>query len=103
MEVKLQGSEIWKGEEFKELGSIVQSSGDHGKEAKKHVSAGGGKVAKSVSKKDIKGVEDGGETKDPVRLKDRDTEKKTGGRVGGGRSEDAEVVFGRNQDGEDLE
>lgn len=36
VEGKLQGSEIRKGED---LGSIVQSSGDHGKEVKKHVSA----------------------------------------------------------------
>lgn len=54
VEVKLQGSEIWKGEEFKDLRSIVQSSGDHGKEAKKHVLAGGVKGGKKCQQEGYK-------------------------------------------------
>lgn len=44
------------------------------------------------------GVEDGGETSDGVWFTDRDTEEETGG-----RDEDAEVLFGSNQDGEEQE
>lgn len=57
-------------------------------------------MEKSVSK-DRKDGGDGGETKDSFWLKDRNAEKKTGGKVEDGRSKDLEVVFVRNQDGEE--
>lgn len=50
----------------------------------------------SISTNGGKGVQVGGETSDAVWFRDRDTEKKTGGRAG--RHGDVEVLFGNNED-----
>ena len=38
--MRLQGAEIKKVEDFKHLGSTVQSNGEYGKEVKKHAQVG---------------------------------------------------------------
>ena len=46
-----------------------------------------------------KGVQNCGETSDAVLSRDSATEEKTGGRAGGSRDEDVEVLSGSDQDG----
>ncbi|KAJ8381504.1 hypothetical protein SKAU_G00022820 [Synaphobranchus kaupii] len=76
--VRMQGVEVARVDEFKYLGSTVQSNGECGREVKKRVQAGWSGWRRV----------DGG------------TDEKTGGRAGGGR-EDAEILIGSDEDGQD--
>ncbi|KAK3561661.1 hypothetical protein QTP86_012493 [Hemibagrus guttatus] len=74
--VRLQGEEVKKVQEFKYLGSTVQSNGECGKE-------------------------DSGETGHAVWFRDSVTEEETGVRARGSRAEDVEVLFGSDKIGQD--
>ncbi|KAK3571709.1 hypothetical protein QTP86_017856, partial [Hemibagrus guttatus] len=74
--VRLQGEEVKKVQEFKYLGSTVQSNGECGKE-------------------------DSGESGHAVWFRDRVTEEETGVRARGSRAEDVEVLFGSDKIGQD--
>ncbi|KAK3569145.1 hypothetical protein QTP86_025447 [Hemibagrus guttatus] len=74
--VRLQGEEVKKVQEFKYLGSTVQSNGECGKE-------------------------DSGETGHAVWFRDSVTEEETGVRSRGSRAEDVEVLFGSDKIGQD--
>ncbi|KAK3568432.1 hypothetical protein QTP86_006939 [Hemibagrus guttatus] len=74
--VRLQGEEVKKVQEFKYLGSTVQSNGECGKE-------------------------DSGETGHAVWFRDSVTEEETGIRARGSRAEDVEVLFGSDKIGQD--
>ncbi|KAK3543295.1 hypothetical protein QTP70_014042 [Hemibagrus guttatus] len=73
--VRLQGEEVKKVQEFKYLGSTVQSNGECGKE-------------------------DSGETGHAVWFRDSVTEEETGVRARGSRAEDVEVLFGSDKIGQ---
>ncbi|KAK3528840.1 hypothetical protein QTP70_011763 [Hemibagrus guttatus] len=74
--VRLQGEEVKKVQEFKYLGSTVQSNGECGKE-------------------------DSGETGHAIWFRDSVTEEETGVRARGSRAEDIEVLFGSDKIGQD--
>ncbi|KAK3573336.1 hypothetical protein QTP86_022730 [Hemibagrus guttatus] len=74
--VRLQGEEVKKVQEFKYLGSTVQSNGECGKE-------------------------DSGETGHAVWFRDSVTEEETGVRARGSRAEDVQVLFGSDKIGQD--
>ncbi|KAK3530967.1 hypothetical protein QTP70_007276 [Hemibagrus guttatus] len=74
--VRLQGEEVKKVQEFKYLGSTVQSNGECGKE-------------------------DSGETGHAVWFRDSVTEEETGVRARGSRAEDFEILFGSDKVGQD--
>ncbi|KAK3515850.1 hypothetical protein QTP70_034718 [Hemibagrus guttatus] len=90
--VRLQGEEVKKVQEFKYLGSTVQSNGECGKEVKKRVQAGWNGWRK------VSGVLcDSGETGHAVWFRDSVTEEETGGRARGSRADDVEVLFGSDK------
>ncbi|KAK3538357.1 hypothetical protein QTP86_000550 [Hemibagrus guttatus] len=74
--VRLQGEEVKKVQEFKYLGSTVQSNGECGKE-------------------------DSCESGHAVWFRDSVTEEETGVRARGSRAEDVEVLFGSDKIGQD--
>ncbi|KAK3545034.1 hypothetical protein QTP86_033232 [Hemibagrus guttatus] len=86
--VRLQGEEVKKVQEFKYLGSTVQSNGECGKE-------------ENISKNQGEGVQDSGETGHAVWFRDSVTEEETGVRARGSRAEDVEVLFGSDKIGQD--
>ncbi|KAK3516913.1 hypothetical protein QTP70_028204 [Hemibagrus guttatus] len=86
--VRLQGEEVKKVQEFKYLGSTVQSNGECGKE-------------ENISKNQGEGVQDSGETSHAVCFRDSVTEEETGVRARGSRAEDVEVLFGSDKIGQD--
>ncbi|KAK3559189.1 hypothetical protein QTP86_005183 [Hemibagrus guttatus] len=86
--VRLQGEEVKKVQEFKYLGSTVQSNGECGKE-------------ENISENQGEGVQDSGETSHAVWFRDSVTEEETGVRAGGSRAEDVEVLFGSDKAGQD--
>ncbi|KAK3547244.1 hypothetical protein QTP86_017815 [Hemibagrus guttatus] len=86
--VRLQGEEVKKVQEFKYLGSTVQSNGDCGKE-------------ENISENQGEGVQDSGETGHAVWFRDSVTEEETGVRARGSRAEDVEVLFGSDKIGQD--
>ena len=109
--VKMQGEEVAKVEDFKYLGSTVQSNGECGREVKKRVQAGWngwrrmsgvicdrrvparvkGKVYKvAVRPAMLYGLETG-------------TDEKTGGGDGGGRVEDVAIFIRSDKNGQDQE
>ncbi|KAK3548186.1 hypothetical protein QTP70_005182 [Hemibagrus guttatus] len=91
--VRLQGEEVKKVQEFKYLGSIVQSNGECGKEVKKRVQAGWNgwrkvsgvlcdqKISENISENQGEGVQDSGETGHAVWSRDSVTEEETGVRA----------------------
>ncbi|KAK3517044.1 hypothetical protein QTP70_033834, partial [Hemibagrus guttatus] len=100
--VRLQGEEVKKVQEFKYLGSTVQSNGECGKEVKKRVQAGWNgwrKVSgvlcdrENISENQGEGVQDSGETGHAVWFRDSVTEEETGVRARGSRAEDVESRF----------
>ncbi|KAK3540824.1 hypothetical protein QTP86_002367 [Hemibagrus guttatus] len=108
--VRLQGEEVKKIQEFKYLGSTVQSNGECGKEVKKRVQAGWNgwrKVSGVLCDRKIsarikgEGVQDSGETGHAVWFRDSVTEEETGVRARGSRAEDVEVLFGSDKIGQD--
>ncbi|KAK3517653.1 hypothetical protein QTP70_014779 [Hemibagrus guttatus] len=97
--VRLQGEEVKKVQEFKYLGSTVQSNGECAKDVKKRVQAGWNgwrKVSgvlcdrKIISENQEEGVQDSGETGHAVWFTDSVTEEETGVRARGSRAEDIE-------------
>ncbi|KAK3551703.1 hypothetical protein QTP70_022569 [Hemibagrus guttatus] len=86
--VRLQGEEVKKVQEFKYLGSTVQSNGQCGKE-------------ENISENQGEGVQDSGETGHAVWFRDSVTEEETGVRARGSRAEDVEVLFGSDKIGQD--
>ncbi|KAK3550798.1 hypothetical protein QTP70_005711 [Hemibagrus guttatus] len=86
--VRLQGEEVKKVQEFKYLGSTVQSNGECGKE-------------ENISENQGEGVQDSGETGHAVWFRDSVTEEETGVRARGSRAEDVEVLFGSDKIGQD--
>ncbi|KAK3513809.1 hypothetical protein QTP70_028866 [Hemibagrus guttatus] len=86
--VRLQGEEVKKVQEFKYLGSTVQSNGECGKE-------------ENISKNQGEGVQDSGETGHAVWFRDSVNEEETGVRARGSRAEDVEVLFGSDKIGQD--
>ncbi|KAK3569297.1 hypothetical protein QTP86_026554 [Hemibagrus guttatus] len=86
--VRLQGEEVKKVQEFKYLGSTVQSNGECGKE-------------ENISENQGEGVQDSGETGHAVWFRDSVTEEETGVRARGSRAEDVEVLFGSDKVGQD--
>ncbi|KAK3542777.1 hypothetical protein QTP70_002976 [Hemibagrus guttatus] len=86
--VRLQGEEVKKVQEFKYLGSTVQSNGECGKE-------------ENISENHGEGVQDSGETGHAVWFRDSVTEEETGVRARGSRAEDVEVLFGSDKTGQD--
>ena len=60
------------------------------------------RVMKEFDQSESKGVEDGGDLR-CCWFRDCGPEEKTGGRVGGSRGSDVQVLSGRDQDGEDQE
>ncbi|KAK3556476.1 hypothetical protein QTP70_008327 [Hemibagrus guttatus] len=86
--VRLQGEEVKKVQEFKYLGSTVQSNGECGKE-------------ENISENQGEGVQDSGETSHAVWFRDSVTEEETGVRARGSRAEDVEVLFGSDKIGQD--
>ncbi|KAK3531995.1 hypothetical protein QTP86_002262 [Hemibagrus guttatus] len=107
--VRLQGEEVKKVQEFKYLGSTVQSNGECGKEVKKRVQAGwngwrkvsGVLCDRKISAR-IKGkVQDSGETGHAGWFRDSVTEEESGVRARGSRAEDVEVLFGSDKIGQD--
>ncbi|KAK3547216.1 hypothetical protein QTP86_017584 [Hemibagrus guttatus] len=98
--VRLQGEEVKKVQEFKYLGSTVQSNGECGKEVKKRVQAVwnrwrkvSGVLCENISENQGKGVQDSGETGHAVWFRDSVTEEETGVRARGSRAEDVEVLW----------
>ena len=89
--VKMQ--EVAKVEDFKYLGSTIQSNGECGREVKKRVQAGwngwrrmsGVICDKRVPASEREGVQGGSETSNVVRVGDSGTDEKTGGGNGSGR------------------
>ncbi|KAK3569721.1 hypothetical protein QTP86_004043 [Hemibagrus guttatus] len=87
--VRLQGEEVKKVQEFKYLGSTVQSNGECGKEVKKRVQAGwngwrkvsGVLCDRKISENQGEGVQDSGETSYAVWFRDSVTEEETGVRA----------------------
>ena len=79
--VKMQGEEVAKVEDFKHMGSTVQSNGECGGEVKKRVQAGWNGWRRG----------DGG------------TDEKTGGGDGGGRVEDVTIFIRADENGQDQE
>ncbi|KAK3533132.1 hypothetical protein QTP70_008813 [Hemibagrus guttatus] len=96
--VRLQGEEVKKVQEFKYLGSTVQSNGECGKEVKKRVQIG---WVERISVNQGEGVQDSGETGHAVWFRDSVTEEETGVRARGSRAEDVEVLFGSDKIGQD--
>ncbi|KAK3528549.1 hypothetical protein QTP70_002793 [Hemibagrus guttatus] len=94
--VRLQGEEVKKVQEFKYLGSTVQSNGEYEKEVKKRVLC-----EENISKNQGEGVQDSGETGHAVWFRDSVTEEETGVRARGSRAEDVEVLFGSDKIGQD--
>ncbi|KAK3568949.1 hypothetical protein QTP86_020633 [Hemibagrus guttatus] len=90
--VRLQGEEVKKVQEFKYLGSTVQSNGQCGKEVKKRV---------HIRENQGEGVQDSGESGHAVWFRDSVTEEETGVRARGSRAEDVEVLFGSDKVGQD--
>ncbi|KAK3507820.1 hypothetical protein QTP70_000887 [Hemibagrus guttatus] len=86
--VGLQGEEVKKVQEFKYLGSTVQSNGECGKE-------------ENISENQGEGVQDSGETGHAVWFRDSVNEEETGVRARGSRAEDVEVLFGSDKIGQD--
>ncbi|KAK3525884.1 hypothetical protein QTP70_010940 [Hemibagrus guttatus] len=107
--VRLQGEEVKKVQEFKYLGSTVQSNGECGKEVKKRVQTGwngwrkvsGVLCEENISENQGEGVQDSGETGHAVWFRDIVTEEETGVRARGSRAEDVEVLFGSDKVGQD--
>ncbi|KAK3514247.1 hypothetical protein QTP70_011840 [Hemibagrus guttatus] len=106
--VRLQGEEVKKVQEFKYLGSTVQSNGEYGKEVKKRVQAGWngwrkvlGVLCENISENQGEGVQDSGESGHAVWFRDSVTEEETGVRARGSRAEDVEVLFGSDKIGQD--
>ncbi|KAK3517986.1 hypothetical protein QTP70_029104, partial [Hemibagrus guttatus] len=75
-------------QEFKYLGSTVQSNGECGKE-------------ENISENQGEGVQDSGENGHAVWFRDSVTEEETGVRARGSRAEDVEVLFGSDKIGQD--
>ncbi|KAK3570786.1 hypothetical protein QTP86_025427 [Hemibagrus guttatus] len=108
--VRLQGEEVKKVQEFKYLGSTVQSNGECAKEVKKRVQASWNgwrkvsgvlcdrKISARIKGKVYKGS---GETGHAVWFRDSVTEEETGVRARGSRTEDVEVLFGSDKIGQD--
>ncbi|KAK3526217.1 hypothetical protein QTP70_017770 [Hemibagrus guttatus] len=86
--VRLQGEEVKNVQEFKYLGSTVQSNGECGKE-------------ENISENQGEGVQDSDETGHAVWFRDSVTEEETGVRARGSRAEDVEVLFGSDKIGQD--
>lgn len=58
---------------------------------------------KSISKAESKGVENCGKSSDVVQFRDSESEDKAAGRAGGSKDSNVELLFGRDQDGQDQE
>ena len=113
--VKVQGEEVAKVDDFKYLGSTVQSNGECGIEVKKRVQAGWNgwrrmsalicdrRVPARVIGNFPEGVRGGSETSNVVRVGDSGTYEKTGGRDGGRRVEDVTIFIRSDKNGQDQE
>ncbi|KAK3539779.1 hypothetical protein QTP70_013212 [Hemibagrus guttatus] len=108
--VRLQGEEVKKVQEFKYLGSTVQSNGEYEKEVKKRVQAGWNgwrKVSGVLCDRKISARIKGKVYRTVVRpamlygFRDGVTEEETGVRARGSRAEDVEVLFGSDKIGQD--
>ncbi|KAK3571266.1 hypothetical protein QTP86_005982 [Hemibagrus guttatus] len=106
--VRLQGEEVKKVQEFKYLGSTVQSNGESAKEVKKRVQAGWNgwrKVSGVLCDRKISARIKGNVYRTVVRpamlYGFRDSEEETGVRARGSRAEDIEVLFGSDKIGQD--
>ncbi|KAK3560412.1 hypothetical protein QTP86_008467 [Hemibagrus guttatus] len=108
--VRLQGEEVKKVQEFKYLGSTVQSNGECGKEVKKRVQAGWNgwrKVLGVLCDRKISARIKGKVYRTVVRpamlygFRDSVTEEETGVRARVRRAEDVEVLFGSDKIGQD--
>ena len=102
--VKMQGEEVAKVEDFKYLGSTVQSNGECGREVKKRVQAGwnGWRRMSGVIDRRVPARVKGKVYKVAVRpamlyqlvwVGDSGTDEKTGGGDGGGRVEDVAIFI----------
>ena len=100
--VKMQGEEVAKVDDFKYLGSTVQSNGECGREVKKRVQAGwngwrrmSGVICDRRVPARVKGkvYKVAAETSNVVRVGDSGTDEKTGGGDGGGRVEDVAIFI----------
>ena len=110
--VKMQGEEGAKVEDFKYLGSTVQSNGECGREVKKRVPAGlngwrrmSGVICDRREPARVKGegVQGDSEANNVVRVGDGGTDEKTGGRDGGGRVEDVMIFIRSDKNGQNQE
>ena len=98
-----------KVDDFKYLGSTVQSNGECGREVKKRVQAGWngwrrmpGVICDRRVPARVKGegVQGGSETSNVVRVGDSGTDEKTGGGDGGGRVEDVAIFIRSDKNGQ---
>ena len=111
--VKMQGEEVAKVEDFKYLGSTVQSNGECGREVKKRVQTGwngwrrmSGVICDRRVPARVKGkvyVQGGSETSNVVWVGDSGTDEKTGGGDAGGRVEDVAIFIRSDKNGQDQE
>ncbi|KAK3525653.1 hypothetical protein QTP70_002564 [Hemibagrus guttatus] len=99
--VRLQGEEVKKVQEFKYLGSTVQSNGECGKEVKKRVQAGWNGWRKVSGVLCDRKISARIKTGHAVWFRDSVTEEETGVRARGSRAEDVEVLFGSDKSGQD--
>ena len=105
----MQGEEVAKVDDFKYLGSTVQSNGECGREVKKRVQAGwngwrrmSGVICDRRVPARVKGkvrVQGGSETSNVVRVGDGGTDEKAGGGDGGGRVEDVTIFIRSDKNG----
>ena len=102
--VKMQGEDVVKVDDFKYLGSTVQSNGECGREVTKRVQAGwngwrrmSGVICDRRVPARVKGkvctVIVDSKTSNVVRVGDGGTDEKTGGGDGGGRVEDVTIFI----------
>ena len=110
--VKMQGEEVAKVEDFKYLGSTVQSNEECGREVKKRVQAGcngwrriSGVICNRRVPARVKGkvTRWQSETSNVVRVGDGGTDEKTGGGDGSGRVEDVTIFIRSDKNGQDQE
>ena len=104
--MRLQGVEVAKVNEFKYLGSTVQSNGGCDREVKKRVQAGWNgwrRVTGVICDKRVPARVKGKmyKTKYGVWIGDSRTDKDTGSRARGGRNENVKVLIGSDEDGQD--
>ena len=101
--VKMQ-EEVAKVEDFKYLGSTVQSNGECRREVKRRVQAGWNgwrRMPGVICERE--GVQGGSETSNVVRVGDGGTDEKTGGRDGGSRVEDVTIFIRSDKNGQNHE